>query len=225
MIDLLDISLAARQPNLDSKWIEILIPVLIIIVYALSGILKMRSSLKEQQKSREETGPRYRPLDESGVESEPAGEEAQELDAARLEKLLEAKAMPRPQPVPRPPVSAERNERRTLDAFLATEAPKSLSERIVEARAKAEAAARAQEQARILALQAAQARMAERASKPQPLPPRGPEPPEAASPQRTAPAIADWTLWDDLREQGMLRKAIVYSEILGAPVALRDFDL
>jgi hypothetical protein len=234
MISLLYTTMAARRPNVDGNWIEILIPVLIIIVYAVSGILKMRSNLREQQKA-EGTQPRYKPLDEDGHEWERSGGELHDRDSARLERLLENKPMPRPQqPAVRPHTTpgrvqeyTEPHGRRTLDAFLATEAPKSLSERIAEARAKAEAVVRAQEQAKRQS-QAAWPHAAERTEAAQARKPKTPAPAAAAArTQRaeTEPPTAPSPLFGDLTDMDSLRKAIVYSEILASPVAFRDMNV
>ncbi len=229
MISLFDIPLAARRPNLDGNWLEILIPVVIIIIYAVSGILKMRSNLKEQQEGRKSER-RYRPLDEQEEWQEP-DTEAMEKESARLERLLELKPAPRPGPArPRPAPQGQQlqaNERRTLDAFLATEAPTPLSDRIAEARKKAEALVRAQQ------AQAAKEplwpRAAERMEIARTRKPKVPAPtvsPAAAKP-RTVPPVPppEAHVLGDLKDNQTLRNAILYAEILGIPVALRDMDM
>jgi len=231
MVNLFDI-LAARRPNIEGEWIEILIPVLIIIVYAISGILKMRSNLKEQQKTEQDIErPRYRPLDEESWER-PAGEAADQ-ESARLERMLEVKPMARAEPPVRRPIPARpsqpttRQERRTLDAFLATQAPKPLAERIAEAQARAQALARAQAQqmSQKLGPHAAQRMQTAQTRKPKVAPSPAAPVARAQPPARVPPSGPRSTIAADLMRTDSLRKAILYTEILGAPLALRDTDV
>ncbi|RKY05138.1 MAG: hypothetical protein DRP66_10880, partial [Planctomycetota bacterium] len=62
MKGVLDILLAAGDDG--ENWFNILIPVIIVIVYAISGILKMRSNLDKEQPTEEQQKPRYKPLDD-----------------------------------------------------------------------------------------------------------------------------------------------------------------
>jgi hypothetical protein len=237
MISLLDIPLAARRPNIEGDWIEILIPILIIVVYAVSGILKMRSNLKGQQKSEEgPERPRYGPLPDESLEWRQPAAEGEEQESARLERLLEVKPMPRTEPAvqprkmparpARPPQYTQPQERTTLDAFLATQAPRPLAERIAEARAKAEAQARAQAQPQPpqpLWPRASERQEVARTRKPKEVP--APTVNAAVARPRPAELVAEpLPALGDLTERDTLRQAIIYSEVLGAPVALRDMD-
>ncbi|MBE0537958.1 MAG: hypothetical protein IH624_20040 [Phycisphaerae bacterium] len=235
MISLLDIPFAARRPNLEGDWIEIVIPVLIIIVYAISGIVKMRSNLKEQQKEAAHEEPRYEPLDEASSGWDRSGGEVDEREAARLERLLEVKPMPQvapavtPRHVPEETLQhAQPQQRRTLDAFLATPAPKPLAERIAEARAKAEAQARPQAESRVdgpLWPRASERQQVARTRKPKvPAPPASAAKAAVARPAEPAAARQPSPALDDLREMDNLRRAIIFSEILARPVAFRDMD-
>lgn len=231
---MLDIPLAARRPNIEGDWIEILIPILIIVVYAISGILKMRSNLKGQPKSEEgPERPRYKPLPDESLEWRQPAAEGGEQESARLERLLEVKPIPRTEPAvqprkmpagpPRPPQYTHPQERTTLDAFLATQAPRPLAERIAEARAKAEAQARAQAQPQPLWPRASERQEVARTRKPKEVP--APTVNAAVARPRPAELVAEpLPAFGDLTERDTLRKAIIYSEILSTPVALRDMD-
>jgi len=123
MKDVLDILLAAKDDG--KNWINMLIPVVIVIVYAISGILKMRSNLdKEQPKPTEEQQkPRYKPLDDQrhGWEK-PAAPEMSPARRRQVDRQIERKLAPEPAPT-RQPTPTRPRQRKTLDAFLETIAP------------------------------------------------------------------------------------------------------
>ena len=67
MNELSDMLLVAAGKNVDDGWMQLLIPVIIVIVYAVGGILKIRSNMKEQQQDKgPEAKPRYKPLNDTG---------------------------------------------------------------------------------------------------------------------------------------------------------------
>ena len=123
--------LAAGDKNVDGDWIQLLIPVVIVIVYAIGGILKMRSNMnKEQSKEAAETKPRYKPLDGKDWQNEPAAPRMSQAGQRAADQKIERDLAPpvRRQPA-RSPDSARPTmpeERKTLEAFLETVAPKPL---------------------------------------------------------------------------------------------------
>ena len=122
MNGLLDILLAAKDDG--KNWINMLIPIIIVIVYAISGILKMRSNLDKEQPTEEQQKPRYKPLDDQSrgwerPSSEPAAPEISPAQRRQVDRQIERKLAPEP-------TAARPKQRKTLEAFLETVAPKPL---------------------------------------------------------------------------------------------------
>ncbi len=229
MNSLLNIIIAAGK-DVDNNWMDILIPVVIVIVYAIGGIVKMRSNQKKDELSEEPeiqspppTTPRYKPLDDSNHNwKHPNSRHAAPIQPTppmpkRQDKQIERQLTPKP--AARQPEAPK--QRKTLEAFLETQAPKSLTERAAQAQEKAK---RKEKARRALALRAAQKRKV--AKKPKPKFPqtvpatRKPESPTTKQPETTAQTT---TLAQLLRDHESIRTAIILKEILGKPIALRDF--
>ena len=212
MNNLLDILLAAPK-NVSGEWIRILIPIIIVIVYAISGILKMRSNLDKEQPTEEQQKPRYKPLDDQGSgwqrpSAEPAAPEMSSGQRRQVDRQIERKLVPTEQPTPARP-----QQRRTLEAFLETIAPTPPTA------AKPQPASAQVRQQRLRA-QAAQRQQTARKIKPKASTPKG----KVAAKKKASPQLSPITsLTERLAQPDEIRRAIIYAEILGKPIALRDF--
>ncbi len=215
MNGLLDILLAAPK-NVSGEWIRLLIPIIIVIAYAVSGILKMRSKLDKEQPTEEQQKPRYKPLDGQSrnwerPDAEPAVPEMSPGQRRQVDRQIERKLVPEPA-APRQPAPARPQQRRTLEAFLETIPPKPP---IAAAPQPAAAPAR---QERLLA-QAARRQQTARKIKPKAPPPKAKV---AAKEKATAQPSPISSLTERLAQPDEIRRAIIYAEILGKPIALRD---
>jgi type IV secretory pathway VirB10-like protein len=226
MNSLLNIIIAAGK-DVDSNWMEIVIPVVIVIVYAIGGIVKMRSNQKKDEPSEEPesqslqpTTPRYKPLDDSNHNwKHPNSRHAAPIQPmpAKQDKHIERQLTQKP--AARQPAAPK--QRPTLEAFLETQAPESLTERAAQAQEKAK---RKEKARRSLALRAAQKRKV--AKKPKPIfPQTAPATRKSASKATKQPETTEHTtpLAQLLRDHESIRTAIILKEILGKPIALRDF--
>lgn len=215
MNGLLDILLAAPK-NFRGDWIRVLIPIIIVIVYAVSGILKMRSNLDKEQPTEEQQKPRYKPLDDQsrGWEKpspEPAASEMSPGQRRQVDRRIERQLVPEPA-APRQPAVARPQQRRTLEAFLETIAPKP------PIAAKPQPAAAPARERRLQA-QTAQRQQAARKIKPKAPPPKVKV---AAKEEVSAEPSPISSLAERLAQPDEIRRAIIYAEILGKPIALRD---
>ncbi len=214
MNGLLDILLAAPK-NVSGEWIRLLIPIIIVIAYAVSGILKMRSKLDKEQPTEEQQKPRYKPLDGQSrnwerPDAEPAVPEMSPGQRRQVDRQIERKLVPQPA-APRQPAPARPQQRRTLEAFLETIAPKP------PIAAPQRAAAPAPQQRR--RAEAARRQQAARKIKPKAPPPKAKV---AAKEKATAQPSPIGSLTERLAQPDEIRRAIIYAEILGKPIALRD---
>ena len=229
MNELSDMLVVAAGKNVDDGWMQLLIPVVIVIVYAVGGILKMRSNRKEQQPDEgSAVKPRYKPLDNTGWTStarkEPAGAEmspAQRRGAdQRIERELAPPVRRQPQPVRRPNAGGvtRPEERKTLEAFLETVAPKPLAVKIAEeqARVKANAKANPAQWPR-----SSKRRQASQKRKPK-VAPEAARKKASSKPQTPKEVSPTASLAERLSQTDELRNAIIYLEIIGKPIALRD---
>ncbi len=214
MNDLLDIVLARNRGG--GNWIELLIPVVIVIVYAIAGILKMRSNLDKKQPTEDRQTPRYKPLDDRsrGWEkpaAEPAAPEMSPGQRRQVDRQIERKLAPQPT-APRQPAATRPKQRRTLEAFLETVAPKPLIA------AKIQPAAAPSREKRLRA-QAAQRQQAARKIKPKVPPKKAKVAAKEKTPAQPSPIAS---IGERLAQPDEIRRAIIYAEILGKPIALRD---
>jgi hypothetical protein len=229
MNELSDMLLVAAGKNFDDGWMQLLIPVIIVIVYAVGGILKMRSNMKEQQEDKgPEAKPRYKPLNDTGWTSTARKEvAAPEMSPAqrrgadqRIERELAPSVRRQPQPARSPNVGrvTKPEERKTLENFLETVAPKPLAVKIAEERAKAQARPKPQQPQWP---RSSKRRQAAQKRKPK-VAPKGAG--KAAPVRLEAPELISPTLslGEKLSQAAELRNAIIYSEIIGKPIALRD---
>ena len=219
MNGLLDILLAKNGDG--GNWIEFLIPVIVVIAYAISGILKMRSNLDKEQLTEEQQTPRYKPLDSQTHDwerpaAEPAEPSAPEISPAQRRQVdtqIERKLAPAPAPA-RQPIPTRPRQRKTLDAFLETVAPPKPLNAM-----KAQVAA-AQTREKRHRAQAAQRQQTARKIKPKPAPRKA----KVAAKKKTPPQPSPiGSLTERLAQPDEIRRAIIYAEILGKPIALRDF--
>lgn len=228
MNSLLNIIIAAKDG--EGGWMQLVIPIVIVIVYAIGGIVKMRSNIKKDQPAEEpepqsqSTKPRYKPLDDSDHNlKHPESRHAAPIQPAtpmptKQDKQVERHLAPKPaaQKQPEAPM-----QRKTLEAFLETQAPKSLVERASEAQEKAK---QKEKTRRALALRAAQKRKVAKKPKPK-FPQAVPATGKPVSAEKKAPETPEQTtpLAQLLRDHESIRTAIILKEILGKPIALRDF--
>ncbi len=215
MNDLLDIVLAAPK-NFSGEWIRLLVPIIIVIVYAISGILKMRSNLDKEQPTEDRQKPRYKPLDGQSrswekPSAEPAAPEMSPGQRRQVDRQIERKLAPQPT-APRQPVATRAQQRKTLDAFLETVAPKPLIA------AKIQPAAAPSREKRLRA-QAAQRQQAARKIKPKVPPKKAKVAAKEKTPAQPSPIAS---IGERLAQPDEIRRAIIYAEILGKPIALRD---
>ena len=228
MNELSDMLVVAAGKNFDDGWMQLLIPVIIVIVYAVGGILKMRSNMKKQQDEEPEAKPRYKPLDDtswtSTARKEPAASEmspAQRRGAdRRIERELASPVRRQPQPVRSPNGGrvTRPEERKTLEAFLETAAPKPLAVKIAEEREKAKARPKPQQPQWPRSSKRRQAAQ-KRKPKVAPQAARKASPGKPEAPELISPTLS---LGEKLSQAAELRNAIIYSEIIGKPIALRD---
>lgn len=215
MNGLLDILLAAPK-NFSGGWIRVLVPIIIVIVYAISGILRMRSNLDKEQPTEEQQKPRYKPLDDQSrgwerPSAEPSAPEMSPGERRQVDRQIERKLVPEPAPR-RQPTPPRPQQRRTLEAFLETIAPKPPT-----AAKPQPAAAQAREQR--LRAQAAQRQQTARKIKAKAPPAKAKVPAKKKAPAEPSPITS---LTERLAQPDEIRRAIIYAEILGKPIALRD---
>lgn len=231
MVDFLEIIVAARK---NVGWIELLIPAVFVVIYIVSALAKLKRGgaeedieLKKRPSLRDTEGKfRYKALDESGVRQRPAGPRpvsprAKTLPYAKpgapgAQRQRPAPRQPlsvqprQPQPAARRPQPTVRPRSARVPSHLRPQVPPVRPGPIRPAQAppprpptktsKPKAAARATQK-----LRKAQKVTAAVVSEP---------PAEAVRKRRT--------LRSDLSGSSNLQKAIIYSEILGKPLALRD---
>jgi len=122
MNDLFDILGVER--DFSGDWIELLVPVIIVIVYAISGILRMRSTLEKELPAEDEQEPGYESFADlirgrQAPSSEPAVPEMSPARRRQIDRQIERKLVPESTPAGRPGPTRP-HQRRTLDTFLET---------------------------------------------------------------------------------------------------------
>lgn len=230
MNSLLNIIIAAKDG--EGGWMELIIPVVIVIVYAIVGIAKAKSNLKKDQPSEEAEqqspppiSPRYKPLDDSSHGwKHPNSRHAAPIQPAppmsqKQDKQIERQLAPKTSARKYPTTPKQRN---TLESFLETQAPKPLRTRAAEAQEKAKEKEKAR---RALALRAAQKRKAAKKPTPKPkFPQTAPATKKSASAPKKQPVTPEpTTLAELLKDHESIRTAIILKEIMGKPIALRDY--
>ena len=222
MTDLLEMILAARRKG-GGGWVQLLIPIVFVVIYVISGLAKMKRGasdedieLEEEPSLRDTEGKlRYKALDEAGARERPAAPRsvqprAKQLPYAKPSAQPTAQrpaprqprpVAPGPQPRVRPrPVQAQREGQIQVPRLRPRPAPA-----------------------------AGRPRPKHKRDEPKPAPrvaqkPRQPQKPAAAVvSEPPAEAVRKRrTLRQDLSGSSNLQRAIIYSEILGKPLALRD---
>ncbi len=198
MLDWLEIILAAKEKAPRGGWFRILIPIIIVIVYAISGLLKMKQQKKDQQEETDssprpgQARPRYKPVED------------------RRDQPPQRQRPPAPQPRAKNLPYAPQQQRLVRKIQIPE---------LVQAAEQKPIFTQAQ---RISAPAAGQPkpRPGPVAIKRQPV--RKPQPEPKPAPAETVEAKTPFASLAHLTEPQNLRMAIVYSEILGKPVALRD---
>ena len=219
MINLLEKILAApRRSNGDKfSW---LVPVAIFAVYAVSSIAKRLAESKRQEELKEKrrnfgtnstVKPRYKPIDSaSAVESRASTtRRSQQLPYAK--PTAEGQRRPARRVEPRPAVQ---QPQRTVPRPERPEQPGPKLE------VPFPAAVRTYPTAERQPRRAAPIKKPRRAKAPAPVKPAVRE----VRKETKAAILPGIISLDDLKEKENLRRAIVFSEILGKPLALRGFD-
>lgn len=228
MFEWMDSILAARRKDSDSNLIEIVIFVAIAVVYALGGILKMRSGEKKSEKEHiqqtdETMTRRYKPLKPT-VETPPKASQTSRRTLPYMKKTNQARAVP-PQARRDTRIRQQREQQpqRTVRPK-AEEVIKKILKPIFEPQKPAE---RPQRQPR-------PSRPHRAAKRPQMQKPadakarrdlayaKAAKTPKAKKP---AAAVSEPTIFvslGHLSQPDNLKMAIVYAEILGQPIGLRD---
>ncbi len=217
MTDLLEMILAARRKG-GGGWVQLLIPIVFVVIYVVSGLAKMKRGardedieLEEEPSLRDTEGKlRYKALDEAGARERPAAPRSVQ---PRAKQLPYAKPSARPaaqRPAPRQP--------RQPAELRPVQDRRQIQPQIQRPRPRPAPAARRHTRPRP---------KPERAE-PKPAPrvaqkPRLPQKPAAAAVKPPAEVVHKRrTLRQDLSGSSNLQRAIIYSEILGKPLALRD---
>jgi len=197
MTNLLEIILAARKRS-DGGWFQLLIPIIFVAVYVVSGLAKFRANKRDERDNRIEgvgpAKPRYKPLGDTATGARPASPGARNLSYAKPAQQRE--------PAPRKVVEAQPIKYHQRPA-----GPDRPGRSVVAKRAKAQ--------------------RPEPQSRPEVIPPMPTKKPSVkmrpgtVEPLEAQPAISLASL-ADLTAGENLQTAIIYSEILGKPLALRD---
>jgi hypothetical protein len=230
MIDFLEIIVAARK---NGGWIQLLIPAVFAIIYVVSTIAKLKRGGAEEDiefekrpSLRDTEGKfRYKALDETGARERPAGPRPVPPQAKTLPyakpgapgALRQRPALREPLPAqPRQPQPAPRRPQPTVQPRPAR-VPSHLRPQVPPVRPGP-----------IRAAQAPPPRPRPETIKPKAAPPRVAQKPR--QPQKVAAEVKPpaevvrkrASLRADLSGSSNLQRAIIYSEILGKPLALRD---
>ena len=233
----LKLVLAARRKKPDGSITEIVIFIVIAAVYALSGILKMRSKDKDASKFSKRdipehpirTKPRYKPL--ADAPPSPAATRGKAQKALPYAKRVARKPAPRqmrqqqryPQQQPQRPVrppqrtvetKPEEVIKKILEPFFEPQKPKQRPQRQARPTRRRRPAVRRPETEQAAA-EKARRQKAKAAAKPAKK-----KAPSAPAKPVTAPAA--FASLEHLSQPDNLKMAIVYAEILGQPVGLRD---
>jgi len=223
MTDLLEMILAARRKG-GGGWVQLLIPIAFVVIYVISGLAKMKRGAQDEDielEEREQPAPgqpgefRYKVLDDTAAAKRPAPPRsvqprAKQLPYAKPSAQPTAQrptprqsrpVAPGPQPRVRPrPIQARREAKIQVPRPRPRPAPSAARPRPKHKRAEPKPAPRVAQK------------------------PRQPQKPAAAAvSEPPAEAVRKRrTLRQDLSGSSNLQRAIIYSEILGKPLALRD---
>ena len=212
MNDLLNTILAAGKRNFDFSWV---IPLIFFAVYVFSAIGKFLQQRKEKQLEEESPRPkpRYKPLDngrQKPTSLTPEQRRAQRLPYAPRQSQQPKPVAPRPvQPVRLRPESVKEPLTPVLQPVKPT------VQRVTPRSMPTQPTVRKR-------THAVKARTAT-AVKRQPQPVKARQRIAKPKPQPTAkPAAKQSRLAELLTDRNDLRRGIIYSEIFGKPIALRD---
>jgi len=214
MTDLLEMILAARRKG-GGGWVQLLIPIAFVVIYVISGLAKMKRGAQDEDielEEREQPAPgqpgefRYKVLDDTAAVKRPAPPRSVQPRAKQLPY-----AKPSAQP------TAQRPTPRQSRPVAPGPQPR-VRPRPIQARREAK-----------IQVPRPRPRPKHKRAEPKPAPrvaqkPRQPQKPAAAAvSEPPAEAVRKRrTLRQDLSGSSNLQRAIIYSEILGKPLALRD---
>jgi hypothetical protein len=206
MTDFLETILAARKKS--GGWVELLIPIVFVVIYALSGIAKLKkgardgqSDLKEKPSPKDAEGKfRYKSLDDTAGPKRPAGPRPVPTQPRQRQPIRPQPAARRPQPTVQPRPAR-------VPSHLRPQTPPVRPGSIQPAQPRPKA------KQRRVAPKAAP-RIIQKLRQPQKVAATVKPPAEIVHKPRT--------LRSDLSGSSNLQRAIIYSEILGKPLALRD---
>jgi FtsZ-interacting cell division protein ZipA len=210
MTDFLETILAARKKS--GGWVELLIPIIFVIIYVVSALAKMKKGardgqieLKERPSLRDTEGKfRYKSLDDTAARQRTRPAPRQPVPTQPRQPIRPQPAARRPQPTVQPRPAR-------VPSHLRPQTPPVRPSPIQPA------------QVRPPRPKAKQRRVAPKAA------PRAVQ--KLRQPQKVAAAVVKppaevvhkpRTLRADLSGSSNLQRAIIYSEILGKPLALRD---
>lgn len=234
------IIIIAQGKDVSGDWMELIIPILVVIGYAIVGILRSRSSLSRSGLSGASSGdPRYKPIDNQWEEptfddtdlDNLSEAEAHKLDANIERQLASASPKPVARHVSRTPTTPE--QRRTLDAFLRTRAPdlpvappqrepvRAAAARPAPATPPVPKPYRPYYQA-IGASPGISVARDKRKQRPVSQPAPVPQKAEPVLLPDEPPEESSLDILERITDPNELRRAIIYAEILGEPVGFRD---
>jgi hypothetical protein len=234
MTDFLEMVLAARRKD-DGGWIQLLIPIVFVVIYVVSALAKLKRGgaeedieLEKRPSLRDTEGKfRYKALDEAGARERPAGPRSVPPRAKTLpyakegvpgaERQYPAPREPlqvqlrQPQPAPRRPQPTFQPRQAREPSYMRPQTPPVRPGPIYPAQAPAP-----------------RPKAKQRPVKPKAAPRTAQKPrqPQKVAADETKPPAQivhkPRTLRADLSGSSNLQRAIIYSEILGKPLALRD---
>lgn len=228
MTDLLEMILAARKKG-GGGWVQLLIPIVFVVVYVISGLAKMKKGardegieLEEKPSLRDTEGKlRYKAIDEAGARERPAAPRsvqprAKQLPYAKSARPAAQRPAPRqPQPAARRPQPAARRPQPMVQPRHAR-VPSHLRPQVAPPVRQRPAPVAPRPRTKPKRAEPKPAtRVAQKLRKPQKVAAAETKPPDQVVRKRR-------TLRQDLSGSSNLQRAIIYSEILGKPLALRD---
>ena len=110
MTDLLEMILAARRKG-GGGWVQLLIPIVFVVIYVVSGLAKMKRGAQDEDIELEK-GPslrdtegklRYKALDEAGARERPAAPRSVQPRAKQLPYAKPSARLAAQRPAPRQP--------------------------------------------------------------------------------------------------------------------------
>lgn len=208
MNDLFELILAAGGKQRDFSWI---FPLVLFVVYGISAIGKVIQNKQSQQPDEEketEQKPRYKPIEQKQEPLTPEQRRAQRLPYAPKQ------GQPH-QPQPRPAAPALARPERHMETVVVEQRSAPIARPVTRQPAPRPVQAAVRKRTHAVQARAAVATKKQIA----PTPPKQPLPVAEILPK---PALKKSRLAELLTDKNDLRRGIIYSEIFGKPVAIRD---